>query len=102
MRDIKRKDIGYDVRLKIAIRNRALKDICSKIKCESSAEAFNQLDLRREPDTIGITLYYPDKQRPTHIKTEFFPNSIDDVALEKQIQRMEKDLYKKVPALRDK
>ena len=95
LNEIKRKDISYGVRLEMAIKIRDFRD-AAPVSREFSVEAFNNTNLFRSPDTIGITIWYPNKENPTHITTGIFPASMGEVAFGKQAQRLERELNKKI------
>ena len=62
-----------------------------------SAEAFNDTDIFRNPNKIGITIYYPNEENSTHIICGIYPFDIPMNSLEKEIRRMYKQLEEKIP-----
>jgi len=90
-----RKDLDHKVKVHNAtlIRDYTIKS--KSLKCISSVEAFNENRFRKA-DKIGITIYFPTKENPTHIATEIFNTSIGTKEFGRQIKRIEKELLKKV------
>ena len=98
LKEIGRKDIPYKQRLNIAIKTRDFTDVGKRaLKHPFSVEAFNNTDVFRDPDTIGITMYYPNTIKPTHIHTEIFPIGIGETAFQKRVRDIEKEFEKKIP-----
>jgi len=99
--DIKNKQIPHEVRLRIAT---AVRDYTEQarvsVKSNSldySVEAFNNTDLFRNPDKVGVTLFFPNKVNATHVMCRIFPLSIGETAFGRQLENMEKQLLRKVP-----
>ena len=76
-------------------RERKYKDI------EYSSEAFNDYDILREPNKIGITMYYPNKTNPSHTLCRVFNFDIGMKELGIEIKKMYKQLSSKIPKMRD-
>ena len=100
LHEIKRKDIPYKVRLKMAIAIRDFKDAIKSLKCKSVVEAFNNKNLFKDPDMIGVTLFYPTVESPTHIRTAMFGIGIGEKEFARQMKTIEKEFNKKIPKLR--
>lgn len=64
-------------------------------KIDFSVEVFNNSDYRKMPDKIGVSVFYPDKNNPTHIAVSFFPIELDEKEFGKMIKDIYKELYKK-------
>lgn len=98
-----RPELPYSVRLKTTIKNNNVEE---KIRGERgikyrdfkfAAEAFNDTDIFRNPDKIGITIFYPNKESVTHLVTGFYPFDIDMVSLGLEINKLFEALVKKIP-----
>jgi len=96
LNEIGRKDIPYGIRLKNAIKIRDFKDALKEIKKEFSLEVFNNHDVFKEGEFLGVTLYHPDMEHPTHISTAIYPISVGEKEFERLIKKAEKDLEKKI------
>ena len=95
MNRIKNKSIPYHVRLKMAIKMRDFGIAAKVLENKHSIDAFNNSNIYIEPDSIGITIYYPNKQSVTHMATEIFSVDVGEKEFAKQVKRMEKNLMKK-------
>lgn len=96
MNQIARKDISFAVRLKMAIGIRDFTDAAKPLKNKYSVEVFNNTNVFRDPDRIGITIVHPSFENATHVAAETFPLSMGERAFTKQVQRMEKELEKRI------
>lgn len=94
--------IPPSVRQIIAIKNRDYADAAWQgIKDDTLQmvlECFNDHDIMREPDRIGITLSYPAQGNKTHILTRFFPINIGEAEMTRQATVLKNDLLSKIPA----
>ncbi len=99
----KRKDIDYKVRLRSAIREKNIKlkmdsDRGTKyVHIKTASEAYHATDLFRDADTIGITLYYPNKELPTHVFAKSYPFDIPNNSLTMELKRIYKEFDNKIP-----
>jgi hypothetical protein len=64
---------------------------------QAAVEAFNEFDIFRAPDKIGITLFYPNKEAVTHSITKFLPFDIDANSLNLEIKKLFSQLEDKIP-----
>ena len=60
-----------------------------------SIEVFNNEYLEKPADKVGVTLYHPNKENPTHVAVEIFNVSVGTKEFAKQLKRMKKDFDKK-------
>ena len=95
--------IPYDIRHKCIVKANNIEEKLrgekgTKYKdFEFSVEAFNDFDIFRNPDKIGITIYYPNKDNATHTICGIYPFDIPMHSLEQEIRRMYKQLDEKIP-----
>lgn len=64
---------------------------------EFMVDVFNDTSAFREPDTLGISMFYPGIRKCSHSLTEFFPIEITTKDLTVEINRMVKTLIGKIP-----
>lgn len=85
--DVKRKNIFDKI-------DNIIKD---KHNIEFTIDAFNNTSVFRDPDTIGVSLFYPAIKKCSHSLTEFFPSEITTKEFTIEIKRMIKTLINKIP-----
>ena len=96
-----KKNIPYPSRLKMAVTNRdyGIRARAGKEKkysdADYSVECWNDTDCLKDPDTVGITVYYPSKESPTHMLTGVYSLDIGKVEFGKKVKALYKELYKK-------
>ena len=99
-KDIQNLAIPPEVRLKKAIMARdyglIAKDCKKKFQCDMSVEAFSYHKLGRDPDSLGITIFYPNKEQPTHMLTGIWSASIKEKGFEKEVKKLIKKLKSKI------
>jgi hypothetical protein len=100
LKDIWRKDQSMDVKLKIATKVRDFTEIAKvtvkQASFDVSVEAFNNTRVGREPDRVGITMFYPSKNAPTHILCKIVDGSIKEDNFALEIAKMERELKRKI------
>ena len=79
------------------IYRKVLADLGSKYGYEFTVAVYNDRNIKREPDKIGISFFYPSAKECTHVLTETFPIDIKTSELTLELKRMFKDLKGKVP-----
>lgn len=62
-----------------------------------ATEAFNDTNIFRNPNKIGITLFYPDSENATHTVCKVLPFEIKPVPLSLIIKEMCRELESKIP-----
>jgi uncharacterized small protein (DUF1192 family) len=95
LNEIGRKDLSLKLRTEIALKTRDFKDA---IKSDRSftLETFNNKDVFRSPDKVGITFYHPNKEKPTHIFTKIYDISIGEKEMARQMIIFEKEIKSKI------
>jgi hypothetical protein len=97
--EIRNTKIPYESRLLIAVKLRDFTDaVTLQSSMESSIEVFNNNNLDKEPDRVGVTLFYPNKEAMTHLSTKIFNLNIGEVEFGRQVQLMESELLQKAGA----
>jgi len=96
LNEIARKDIPYHVRLKNAIKIRDFKNSAKVLNKKFSLEIFNNINVFKEGDLVGITIYHPNIENPTHFKTLIYPTDIGEKEFGKQVKIEEKNLIDKI------
>jgi len=92
-----KKTLAYNIRLKTAIHNRDYRDAVKGVGYTHSVETYNNNDIQRMPDRVGITLFYPSKENTTHAMTKTFTLSLGTREFAKQVKKMCKLFKKKLP-----
>jgi hypothetical protein len=95
LNEIGRKDLSLKLRTEIALKTRDFKDAI-KSNIAFSLEAFNNKDVFRSPDKIGITFYHPNKEKPTHIFTKIYDITIGEKEIARQMTIFEKEINLKI------
>lgn len=102
MNEIKNKNMPYQVRLVMAAKIRDMKLVAKSEKLNKykdidySVEVFNNTSLLRNPDKIGITVYYPTVEEPTHMLIGIYNLDIGEKGFRKEVKELYKTLLKKV------
>ncbi len=97
MKELKaiKRNVPYSLKLKLAteLRDYSLlaEDAKSIYGYDYIVDIFNDKDIMRDPDSIGITLFHPNKTSPTHVKTAVYPISIGRVEFSKRVKQLQKE-----------
>lgn len=94
--------VPNDVKLKVNLKTRDYQEVADKAKMKdanfhSIVEVYNNTDITRDPDRIGITVCYPNKENPTHMAAGIYDISFSEQQFDKEVKRLIKDLKKKIP-----
>jgi len=89
------KGLDKNLRTKIEMLTKSYSSALEGIRCSYSVEVYNDRDARREPDTVGVTLFFPSKKEATHVKCATFSLSLNERDFGKQVRKMEANLLKK-------
>lgn len=93
LNEIVRTDIPYDVRLKMAINIRDFTDVASRSTLKDfSVESFNNTNMYKDPDSVGITIWHPNKKAPTHMIARVYPLGVGVKQFQKEVKLMDEEL----------
>jgi hypothetical protein len=95
--------IPHNTRLKMITKSNNIEEKMRLVKgtkfkdIEYSVEAFNDYDIFRDPDKIGITVFYPDKDNATHTLCAIYPFNIGMKEVGIEIKNLYERLLDKIP-----
>lgn len=96
---INKPEIPYDIRLRTAVKLRDYRDALTGIKEEGIdcyVEVYNSNSIFKEPNIVGITVFYPNRDNITHMVVREFDISISERDIERQVKLMKKEIKKKI------
>lgn len=103
MKELNHKDfVPHAVKIHVAAKTRDYQEVADKAKMKddefhSIIDVYNNTDIRRLPDKIGITICYPNKENPTHMTVGIYSITITEKEFDKEVKRLIKELKKKIP-----